>query len=293
MVPPRQPWRLAVVALLTLPLLYGAPAPAQAAPRTANAATETSSGKGTDGTETESESEAGSGKGNDGTESPPATTVDPIPPTTDPAPGTGNPATPGAPAIRAVIVGDGFALVHWTAPAGNGGAAITGYEVQPVNALTGAVGRVRRAAADAIWLTVGGLWNGTPYWFRVRAVNEAGAGALSAGSRIVMPCTVPDLPATVTVSPGAWGGGHGVTVRWAPAADGGSAVLGYRVTRQRLDSHGAPVGAATVANYSAGTRKLTYTAPRAVPAGTRYRFTVQVRNELGRSGGRSAIGAVR
>jgi hypothetical protein len=68
-------------------------------------------------------------------------------------------------------------VVRWTAPANDGGAAVTGYEVQVVNAATGAtVGALRPAAADASQLTVTGLANGTAYRFRVRALNEVGAG---------------------------------------------------------------------------------------------------------------------
>jgi hypothetical protein len=202
---------------------------------------------------------------------------------------------PGAPSIGGVTTGNGLAVVRWTAPADNGGAEITGYEVQPVNATTGAaVGGVRRTGPATFQLTVTGLTNGTAYKFRVRAVNQVGAGAQSGNSIVATPRTVPGASATVTATPGAKGGSPTVTVRWAaPAGTGGSAITGFRVTRQQLDSRGRLVGAPTVVLFRATSRYTTYQAPRATPAGTRFRFTVQPVNAVGAGTARSAIGSVR
>ena len=113
-------------------------------------------------------------------------------------------------------MGNGLAVVRWTAPADNGGAEITGYEVQPVNATTGAaVGGVRRDRADDLPAHRHRADQRDAYTFRVRAVNQVGAGAQSADSIIATPRTVPGASATVTATPGAKGGAPTVTVRWA------------------------------------------------------------------------------
>ena len=201
---------------------------------------------------------------------------------------------PDAPAIGAVTGGSGLAVVRWTAPANDGGAAITGYEVQVVNAATGAtVGAVRPAAADASQLTVTGLANGTAYRFRVRALNEVGAGAYSATSAAVTPMAVPGTPPSVTATSGANGGALTVTVRWTAPNNGGSPIVAYYVTRQQLNARGAAVGAPVTATFSARTLSTTFTAPRTVARNTRFRFTVQAVNEVGLGAGRSVIGTVR
>jgi titin len=201
---------------------------------------------------------------------------------------------PHAPAIRAATAGSGVAVVRWTAPADDGGAAITGYQVQVVNAATGAtVGAVRRAAADAAQLTVTGLTNGTMYRFRVRAVNEIGSGTYSATSAAVKPMGTPGIPPSVTAARGAIGGPLTVTVRWTAPANGGSPIVAYHVTRQQLNARGHAVGTPVTATFSARNFSTTFTASRWVARDTRFRFIVQAVNEVGLGAGRSVIGSVR
>ncbi|MDD2221342.1 MAG: fibronectin type III domain-containing protein, partial [Clostridia bacterium] len=75
---------------------------------------------------------------------------------------------PAAPQSLNATPGDGQVALSWTAPASDGGAAITGYEVSKDN--------------GASWVDAGlstsysftSLINGTAYTFKVRAVNSAG-----------------------------------------------------------------------------------------------------------------------
>jgi alpha-tubulin suppressor-like RCC1 family protein len=87
---------------------------------------------------------------------------------------------PDAPIIGSASAGEARAVVSFSAPQSNGGAAITSYTVASnPGGLTGT------GAASPI--TVTGLTNGTPYTFTVTATNSTGTGAPSAASNSVTP----------------------------------------------------------------------------------------------------------
>ena len=82
---------------------------------------------------------------------------------------------PGAPTINSAKAGVGQATITFTAPANNGGAAITSYVVTCGN---------RSASGAASPLIVTGLTNGTTYACAVAAVNSAGTGQQSASLNV-------------------------------------------------------------------------------------------------------------
>ncbi|NUR05768.1 MAG: choice-of-anchor D domain-containing protein [Nocardioidaceae bacterium] len=196
--------------------------------------------------------------------------------------GTGVAVVPGAPTIGAVTRGNASATVNWTAPASDGGSAITGYSVRVVDAATNAqVGVLRPAGAAATSLVVTGLTNGTSYRFQVRADNAIGSGAFSALSAAVTPATTPGAPVIGNAANGANGGAITATARWTPpASNGGSAITGYVVRALRMSGAGAGatvLGTTVSATQPAGARTLSMTLPQ---TGT-YRFTVQAVNAVG------------
>src|SRR5688572_14241702 len=83
-----------------------------------------------------------------------------------------SPTVPGAPTIGAATAGTGQATIAFTAPASNGGAAITSY-----TATCNPGGLSAPGAGSPI--TVTGLTNGTAYTCSVRATNSAGQGPAS------------------------------------------------------------------------------------------------------------------
>ncbi|WP_203791590.1 fibronectin type III domain-containing protein, partial [Paractinoplanes rishiriensis] len=106
--------------------------------------------------------------------------------------------------------------------------------------------------------------------------------------------TVPPAPATVTATRGAIGGAFTATIVWtAPPNTGGSAITGYRVTRQRLNANGTNNGPATVTTHASTVRSTIFTAGAGVPANANYRFTVQAVNAVGVGAGRAATSTVR
>ena len=129
-------------------------------------------------------------------------------------------AVPGAPTNPVATAGNAQASVAFTAPASNGGGAITGYTVtsSPDN---------RTATGASSPLIVTGLSNGTAYTFTVVATNAVGNSVASAASVAVSPQTVPGAP----TNPVATAGNAQASVAFtAPASTGGSAITGYKVT---------------------------------------------------------------
>jgi uncharacterized repeat protein (TIGR02543 family) len=89
-----------------------------------------------------------------------------------------------APQTFTATPGDTQVALSWTAPASDGGAAISGYEVSGDNGSTWVT------ASSSTSHTFTGLTNGTEYTFKVRAVNSAGNGAEA--SAVATP-TVPEF----------------------------------------------------------------------------------------------------
>ncbi|ADT92376.1 putative Ig domain-containing protein [Shewanella baltica] len=93
------------------------------------------------------------------------------------------PTAPYAPTIGAATAGIGQASVAFSAPANNGGAAITGYTVtsNPDGISAGGNGFTTSP------ITVTGLTNGTAYTFTVTATNTIGTSPASGASNSVIP----------------------------------------------------------------------------------------------------------
>jgi hypothetical protein len=96
----------------------------------------------------------------------------------------------------------------------------------------------------------------------------------------VTPSTVPGAPVIGSAQPGAGGGARTAVARWsAPADNGGSPVIGYRVTILRMSSAAAD---ATVRNRTTSillgptVRSRSFTLP-----GSNYRFEVVAVNANG------------
>ena len=113
-------------------------------------------------------------------------------------------APPGAPAIDSVVAGDGEFTVSWSAPARNGGAEITRYDVRYIE-------EDETDRADSNWdvetawntgdgaleHTVSSIGNDLGYDIEVRAANSEGAGAWSA-TAILRRNQSPRFPSTET-----------------------------------------------------------------------------------------------
>ncbi|MCL2763161.1 MAG: fibronectin type III domain-containing protein [Treponema sp.] len=141
---------------------------------------------------------------------------------TDTATPSADATVPTAPQNFTATAGDTEVVLEWTAPASNGGSAITKYEVSSDNGATWV------DASSTIGHTFTGLDNDTAYTFRVRAVNAIGNGAEAADTAIpASGATVPTAPQNFTAT----AGDTEVVLEWtAPASNGGSAITGYQVS---------------------------------------------------------------
>ena len=191
--------------------------------------------------------------------------------------------SPSAPTSVTAVRGDASATVGWSAPASDGGSAVTGYLVE---VLTGTTVLRTVTVGPATSLRVTALSNGTRHRFRVTAVNEVGPGARSTASAVVTPATTPSSPVLGAVLPGARGGARTASVAWtAPALTGGSAITGYRVEALPVDAAGSVTGPSVVVTTGAAARKSQLT----LTAGL-WRFRVSAVNALG-TGAPSALSA--
>ena len=184
---------------------------------------------------------------------------------------------PGAPTIGSATFGNASATVRWTAPAADGGSAITGYLVRVVDSAGAQVGALRPAAATATSQVVTGLTNGSGYRFQVAATNSVSTGPNSALSAVVIPATVPGTPVIGTAASGAAGGTVTATANWtAPTSTGGSTITGYTVRALRMSATGTVLATTTSVVQPGSARQLTMT----LPTGN-YRFTAQASNKAG------------
>ena len=170
--------------------------------------------------------------------------------------------TASAPLNLVGTFGDSKVTLAWATPASNGGGPISDYRIQYREARAGAPWTtVPHAASTATSIIVTGLANGTPYIFRVAAVNPVGFGATEETSRIT-PMTIPGAPAIVSATPG----NASVALAWrAPGSNGGGAISNYiieykvdgpSVTWTRFPRVASSATTATVTGLANGTSYL-------------------------------------
>lgn len=141
---------------------------------------------------------------------------------------------PGAPVIGVASAANASASVAFSAPASDGGLAISGY-----SATCSGNGFSASAFGSASPIVVSSLANGTVYTCAVKAANSLGYGAAS-GSATVTPGSTPGTPAdpgtpgAVVTVPGvptitaASAGDASATVSFsAPASNGGASISSY------------------------------------------------------------------
>lgn len=176
-----------------------------------------------------------------------------------------NPNSPGAPTIgTATKTGSSTATVAYTAPASNGGYAITSYTA--VSTPSGITGTLSQAGSGTISIT--GLTPGGDYTFIVFATNSQGAGINSSASNSIT--TDAAAPGAPTIGTATKTGSTTATVSFTePSVTNGAAVTSYTVTS-------SPGSVVATGNAS----PITVTG---LTVATAYTFTVTATNSAGTS----------
>jgi hypothetical protein len=143
---------------------------------------------------------------------------------------------PGVPTGLAGLPGDTAVTLNWSAPASDGGAAISDYVVEyRVNVAGSLWTTFTDGVSAANSATVTGLTNGTAYVFRVTAVNAVGAGPATAESAPVTPLASASAPTGLAGT----AGNQQVALTWGlPVTNGGSAITDY-VVQFRVNTVGS------------------------------------------------------
>ena len=178
---------------------------------------------------------------------------------------------PGTPTSLAGTAGNTTVALTWTAPASDGGSALTDYNIQSSSDDGSTWSTFADGTSTTASTTVTGLTNGTSYVFRVRAVNANGAGSYTAASSQVTPATVPGTPTSLAGT----AGNTTVALTWtAPASDGGSALTDYNIQSSSDDG-------STWSTFADGTSTTTSTTVTGLTNGTSYIFRVRAVNAAG------------
>ena len=184
---------------------------------------------------------------------------------------------PGAPTnLTAAAQGQTRIALFWAAPSDSGGAAVTGYRIEvSENAGLGWGVLVQNTGSTSTTHSHTGLAAGTTRHYRVSAINAAGIGPASNVAQATTGASAPDAPTELKAKAN---GTSQIDLSWtAPANDGGSPIIGYRI---QASSDQEP-GWFTLADNT-GSAATLYSHANLSPAST-WRYRVQATNAMDRS----------
>ena len=192
---------------------------------------------------------------------------------------------PGAPTdLTATADGRTAIDLAWTAPADNGGSAISGYRIE-VSSDGGSnwTDLVSDTASTATSYAHTNLDPGTERHYRVSAINTAGTGSASNVAHATTEAEPPGAPTGLTATAD---GKTAIDLAWTvPDDTGGAAVSGYRI---EVSSDAGSNWADLVANT--GTTATTY-AHTGLAAGTERHYRVSAINTAGTGSASNVVSA--
>lgn len=186
-------------------------------------------------------------------------------------------STPTNPQSLSANGGNAQIALIWSAPASDGGSAITAYRVYRGNTSGGETTLVT-TTGNVLTYTNTGLANGQTYYYRVSALNAIGEGAPSS-ELSAMPINTPSAPLNLRAA----SHNGSIALTWQPPnSNGGSAVIEYEVWR------GASSGAETLLADSNLSLSFNDTG---LTNGQSYYYFVKARNAQGLGPGSNEVSA--
>lgn len=177
---------------------------------------------------------------------------------------------PGAPTGVTATAGNASASVAFTAPASNGGSAITGYTVTS----SPAGGTDTNSGTTGLTHSITGLTNGTAYTFTVTATNAIGTSSASSASSAITPSAGATAPAQVTGLTLGTATDTTQPLTWTAPSNGGSAITDYVV-------QWAVAGSGTWNTFADGTSTTAAATVTGLTASTSYDYRVAAVNSIG------------
>jgi sugar lactone lactonase YvrE len=180
---------------------------------------------------------------------------------------------PDAPTPGTATPSNASCALSWSAPADNGGSAITGYRITANPVITPII------LGNVTSTNITGLTNGIEYTFSVQASNARGFSAPASFTAATPAPILPSAPRSVTTNVAAAGSGE-VIVSWlAPLDDGGAPITEYTVTSSSGEFT-AQIDGETLSTIVSG-----------LTNGISYTFTVVATNSVGNSPASTASAA--
>ena len=178
--------------------------------------------------------------------------------------------TPGTPTGLTATQGVAEVALSWTAPASNGGSALTDYTIEYSSDSGTTWTTFADGTSTTASTTVTGLSHSMTYTFRVSAVNAAGTGTAS-DTASVATATTAGAPTGLTATQGV----AEVALAWtAPASDGGTLILDYTI-EYSSDS------GTTWTTFADGMSLALWETVTGLEVGTTYTFRISAVNAAG------------
>ncbi len=131
---------------------------------------------------------------------------------------------PGRPTLTATASGTSIISLAWTPPTGDGGSAVTGYELEYWDGSNGWMA-LDTFEDDVTSYTDRNIAGGTTKFYRIRAENSGGTGNWSTTAYATTATTAPLPPTLVATADGA----TTIMLTWTAGHDGGLAITGYHL----------------------------------------------------------------
>ena len=184
---------------------------------------------------------------------------------------------PSPPTDLFAEAGNGVVTISWLAPMETGGAPFVEYRVY-CGSSPSALELLRTLIPSARTLRDVDVVVGTPYYYAVSAVTEAGEGPRSPVASAT-PYGWPSAPVNITVT----AGDGEVSLSWSPpASDGAAAIEGYVILRRTSSTD--------LQEFETLTGVLTYK-DRTVMNGVTYHYAIVAVNKAGRGPATEAVSA--